>query len=964
MPIAHLKLIITALAVIIFNTTFAAEPKAPPLSERAMRVWTTNDGLAHNSVNHIMQDSNGYLWIATWQGPTRFNGRSFELFSEATGVPDPGSLFVGENPYTQAIISTGPRGGVTHFRDSETGGHWQPQPRVYDRVDYALFQSSQCTWYATVNTGVVRECDGQRETYTETDGLPSAETFHIVTDQQSRIWVGTDQGAAYFDPDLNTFKTLPELPKGASFGIVAAARDTIYISIDRSIFVVNGETLEVKQWPITYPSTVTELYQAPDKTVWVGTHEHGLTKLSTDALQMVSVENGLPNNHILSIFVDREETLWVGTHRGLVQFRKAQFHSHRAEDGLGFDYIRALAETADGSILIGGLGGVKQLKDEQVLPLNTDSKVVNESILSFALDSDQRLYIGTFTNGLYVLERGKQIAHYQELNGFPGDNIRDLLITREGFLYAATSLGVLQSKINHDGTLESPRYFGTKDGLPDEIIYSIHQTREGDILIGSMRGLSRLKDSNITQIDVSSVSNAEFVFGLHEDTSHIYAATDRGLLVFTKKTNSWQVFDADNGFPTIKFFDVVRDHEANLWLGSGRGLLFVEAENFERALHDDDPTTHIPNTFYQSHHGLASAQINTGGPAMLVAKNGELWVATSRGAGHYIPSQSKTILQSPPSPVIERVKVDGKAIFQDSYLAADSSRVEFQFAGLGFQYPESIQYRLQLAGYDNDWVYPSNSQLTVSYTELPPGAFIFQVQAAYPNGQWSDAATFTLHKLPTLWQRPLVWLALILGGLLLVGVGLRFRVYTITRSKERLQQLVREQTKSLEQLANQDSLTKLANRRAFDELLSQKVLQYGSQQPLALILMDLDHFKEVNDRYLHTTGDKVLQRVALLLKDSARGSDMIARWGGEEFAILVTGADAANVETICERIRTTIMHANLQDLARNLSVTGSFGAAICVPGESAANLIRRADKAMYRAKHGGRNRVEVAAGDE
>ncbi|MGQ4275623.1 diguanylate cyclase domain-containing protein [Pseudidiomarina sp. E22-M8] len=964
MHIAYKKVILGILAITFSITTAVAEPTAPPLSDRAIRVWTTTDGLPHNSVNHITQDSQGYLWIASWEGPVRFNGRSFQLFSQATGLPDPGSLYVAENPFTKQIISTGTRGGVSYFQSSPTGGHWLPQPRVFDRVDYALFTAPKCTWYGTVNTGVIRECDGTRTQYTETEGLPSATVLELEQDHQGRIWVGTDEGAAYYDAGQDVFRTLEQLPNGYSFGIVAAQDKQIYVSLDREIFVVDSEQLTVSKWPTRYPSTITELYQAPDATFWVGTHEHGLTRLTDATPQMMSVATGLPNNHILSIFMDREYTLWVGTHRGLVQFRQAQFHSHRAEDGLGYDYVRAIAETADGTVLVGGLGGVRRIKNETVLPLETTSKVINESILSFAIDREERLYIGTFTNGLYILENGQQIAHYNEMNGFPGNDIRGLLLASDGYLYAATSVGVLRSRINADGTLQPPNYFGADDGLPDEIIYAIHETHNGEILIGSMRGLSRLNNGQIERIDVSSVSDAEFIFGFYENTSHIYVASDRGLLVHTKGKDVWQLFDDDNGLPTIKFFDVTLDHEGNLWLGSGRGLVYIAAKDFDIALNDDNPATPLPHIFYDNHHGLASAQINTGGPPMLAARDGDLWAATSRGIGHYIPAQSATIRQTPPQPVIEQVTADGRAISPNTYLDATTRRVEFQFVGLGYQYPESIRYRVQLAGYDQDWVEPTRSQLNVSYTELPPRAFIFQVQTAYPDGEWSDAATFTLHKLPTLWQRPSIWIAVGLTLVLLFILGLRLRVYSVTRSKERLQHLVREQTKTLQKLAHQDSLTKLANRRAFDELLRQKVAQHGGQQPLALILMDLDHFKEINDRYLHTTGDQVLRRVALIIRESARESDMIARWGGEEFAILLSGAHAASLDTICERIRKAIMQADLHDLVNNLVVTSSFGGASYIPGETAASLIRRADKALYSAKHEGRNRTEIAPSDE
>ncbi|WP_198678727.1 ligand-binding sensor domain-containing diguanylate cyclase [Pseudidiomarina insulisalsae] len=926
-----------------------------------MRVWSAQHGLPHNSINHITQDSQGYLWLATWQGTVRFNGRTFTVFDRETQLPDAGSLFVGEHPYTHKVVASGARGGVAHYDPQSQ--QWRPLPRIFNRVDYVLFSNPECTWYGTVTNGVVRECDGLRRQFTVDEGLPSNTILHLAQDSHDRVWAGTDRGPAYFDHASQRFQVISALPNGRTFGIISEQQSgDIYLSVDRSLFRLSPDHLQPEPWPVTYPSTITELYQAPNDDIWVGTHEHGLTLLQSDAARMTTVDNGLPNNHILSIFADRENTLWVGTHRGLIQFRQAPFHSHRNEDGLGYDYVRALYPLHDGSLLVGGLGGIKRIKDEAVLPFAVDSQVQSASILTFAQDSARRLYVGTFTRGLYVLENGEERYHYDQNNGFPGNDVRSILLAADGYLYAATSQGVLRSRRSANGELEPPEYFGVAEGLPDEIIYAIHEAHNGEIWIGSMRGLSKLVNGSIERVDLSDVSNAEFIFGFHETSSHILIASDRGLLTYRKRTGTWQVFDEDNGLPFAKFFDVVLDHAGNLWLASGRGLLYVSAEHFDEALYDDDPATPVKATYYHSYHGLASAQVNTGGSPMLVDRNNHLWVATSRGVGHFIPEKFQVLQQSPPRPVIESVIADQESVAQSSYLSAETGRIEFQFAGLGFHYPEGIRYRVQLAGYDNDWVTPGTAQTRVAYTELPPGAYIFQVQAAYPEGQWSDAATFTFHKLPKLWQRPVVWLLTAVAVIVLIILAFRLRSYRLQRSKERLQKLVREQTKILEQLAHQDSLTGLANRRAFDELLRKKTA-HAEQQQLGLVLLDLDNFKDINDRYLHTTGDKVLQRVARVTKTAARNSDMIARWGGEEFAVLISDTDESQLQAICERMRNALLQSDLRDLVPGMDVSASFGAALHQPGESAASLIRRADKALYQAKSKGRNRTELADAD-
>lgn len=162
----------------------------------------------------------------------------------------------------------------------------------------------------------------------------------------------------------------------------------------------------------------------------------------------------------------------------------------------------------------------------------------------------------------------------------------------------------------------------------------------------------------------------------------------------------------------------------------------------------------------------------------------------------------------------------------------------------------------------------------------------------------------------------------------------------------------------LEELAGTDALTGVCNRRRFDELAAvevERARRYG--QPFALVLLDVDHFKHVNDRHGHEVGDAVLVALAGLLRAWIRGADNLARWGGEEFVILAPGIDVGGAERFAERLRAGIAAQELGPVGR---VTASFGVAQYRPGESLAELVTRADKALYRAKEGGRDRVDAA----
>jgi diguanylate cyclase (GGDEF)-like protein len=161
-----------------------------------------------------------------------------------------------------------------------------------------------------------------------------------------------------------------------------------------------------------------------------------------------------------------------------------------------------------------------------------------------------------------------------------------------------------------------------------------------------------------------------------------------------------------------------------------------------------------------------------------------------------------------------------------------------------------------------------------------------------------------------------------------------------------------------------DDLTDLANRRRFIESLGQEVARSARlETPLALVLFDLDHFKLVNDRCGHQVGDDVLRSAADVIRARVRETDLAARIGGEEFAVILPGTDLEGAVSLAENLRRDIsVGVELPD--DDLILTASFGVAEHHPGEPAETLIGVADRALYRAKAEGRNRVNAADGEQ
>ncbi len=184
----------------------------------------------------------------------------------------------------------------------------------------------------------------------------------------------------------------------------------------------------------------------------------------------------------------------------------------------------------------------------------------------------------------------------------------------------------------------------------------------------------------------------------------------------------------------------------------------------------------------------------------------------------------------------------------------------------------------------------------------------------------------------------------------------------ITETQKEVEQL-RKELKRSQQEAERDPLTGLFNRR-YLERYAQQLMEQGSCGDRFVVLVDIDHFKSFNDSYGHLVGDKVIQRVAALLNKAVIGDEVAVRFGGEEFLMLIKGSDIQKVVERAEKVRQLLQSVVLKDRRAEKDIrriTASFGIAGFRRGESRADWIERADKALYQAKEQGRNRVIVAA---
>jgi diguanylate cyclase (GGDEF)-like protein len=345
--------------------------------------------------------------------------------------------------------------------------------------------------------------------------------------------------------------------------------------------------------------------------------------------------------------------------------------------------------------------------------------------------------------------------------------------------------------------------------------------------------------------------------------------------------------------------------------------------------------------------------------------DGVMWIGGERGL-YRIDPRGVAEPRRQPAPAIRRVVDGNERVLFDGTIARTApattlphrfGRVRIEVAPLSYR--AKLQYQYRLDPIDSEWS-SWTDQAFLDYTNLGANDYTFRFRTRGAGGAISNEARWSFTVLaPWYATRWAFVLWVVLAALLLAAI-VWLRTRTLRLRARRLQSLVDEQTvmlrranDELERLSLADPLTGVANRRAFDRAIAEAWKRaVRHRRGLAVIMLDLDHFKVLNDSQGHTAGDECLRAVAKTMESAVRGNgdDVVARWGGEEFAVLLGDADADAAVAVAQRMRTNI---------EALGVTASLGVAVRANDADPTALIDRADRALYAAKRAGRNQVQV-----
>ncbi len=964
---------------------WALDP-ARKVDEYTIARWTMEDGLPHNLVHTISQDADGYLWAGTWEGAARFDGRRFTPYDAGTvqGLEVEGVRAITPHPQGGMVLSLGRVGpGVLRFHQ----GRWQRLPGQAGTLadvsvlrfgpDGALWIGTDHTLFRMTPTGELHEIGSTHPR------LANERVLAILPLPGGRALVGNRHGLFRIDGG-----------RASEWGREAGLPETSVLAIQASrwggILVGGGGgvwRLEAGRAQQITGERAEAMLEDRHGNLWISTLD-GLRRYAQGRYETLGERNGLMGRLAPALFEDRDGLLWVGTTNGLYRISDGPLFGLTRSSGLRDIYVRAIIERPGQGVWIGHPMGVDvwQAGQSRAVSLAFDGKT-DPSVLSMANARDGGLWIGTYDQGvIHLPATGSAQARpwrIDETHGLPSNHVRALLERADGSLWIGSNEGVT---VYRDGRIA--RHYDADDGLPKGNVYVLYETAQGVLWIGTSNGMAMMRrDGNVQRWEPMSDFPAVAAFDfLADPDSSLWIATDRGLLHW--RNGIFVQFDHRQGLPNNRLFRLLEDDNGDFWTSSNRGVFRISRAALTAV--ENHHLARLPVEAFTQADGLPSSQANgASAPAGWPMRDGKLWFATANGIGVIDPDDARRQRAQGITLVVEAVEADGVVLpLQEHYaLAADTRRVVIRFTGLNQRAPERLRYRYRMVGFDRDWIETDNGAAhDAVYTNLPSGKLRFEVQVMNAPADWSkpeDVVTraVVLDKAAPWWMRAwaVAMYAVLLGlmgwGVLLLAMRrhrhrqrrlealVDARTAELSDKNAQLEQAGEAHARLLEQLAYQarhDPLTRLANRRAGDMFLADALeVSRREGRPLCVALLDIDHFKAVNDRYGHAFGDDVLSQVAALAEQLVGHHEgvLIARYGGEEFLVcqqLPWSVARARLETL----REGIAQADIDTPdGGSLRCTVSIGVAELGAGQDLRDLLRIADERLYRAKQQGRNRL-------
>jgi len=910
------------------NTAFA--------SKLLYKKYNVSQGLLQSQIKSIVQDEEGGMWFGTVSGLSYYNGKHFINYKDP---PYPRSsvldLFRDSNGHIW-VATVGE--GVYVLKNGKIFRHYTKSDGLPSLRINRIMEKNGYIWLGTGN-GIVIIKDSIIDIIDSSDGLPDARVNSIVFDGEDNLWVGTVSGIyvmkdSKFIYPYNRFRNklfVHYLLRTKDGRILAATRYGIWIFNKGAVAHLG---------PPRIPSTfITHMVEGPHGSIYFTT-DRGLIKLYKNHIFHYKLENLYLNY----IYVDREQNIWIGTRGGgLLKLQNEAFTHYTLEDGLPDPAVISIKALGDTTLLVGTNKGMALKSGEKIRVFALQDGLPDMRVTSFSPLSKNRIFVGTW-KGIVIYEKGR--LYHNRLTRLVG-NLRVNCMEIMGdtlFLGTPSGLHFVSLTTKKQGTILKGKHdvtFITRDSKNNALLFiadgNVYSWREG--IIQKLNPAGYYQDLVYTTI-------------LTNDTA-IYAGTESGFFVI--KANKITKLGEKDGLSDFYVVALLDDKKGNIWIGTNRGINRFSGKDVK---------------IYNSTNGFTGEELITP-QSISLDSQGNIWFGAFTGLFSYNP-ELEFVDTVPPYTKITRIEINSNPVQSTKKflkLPGSRSSVKIEFVGLSFKDETDVTYSYRLLGYSDKWTKPSKEN-EITFINLKPGNYTFQVKSYNREGIPSrNVATYSFFIPAPLWQRPYFQVLSFIVFLLLLYALTQMRVKWVKRNEEKFKRMVREKTRELEQksyeleqLAITDPLTGLYNRRHLNDKIKMEIERSKRyRRKFSYLMIDVDGFKQINDTFGHTAGDDVLRIIAKIIKDHIREADFAARYGGDEFVILLPETSLKGALALAERIRSTVERTVFGLNEIEFSTTVSIGVFTYDKQEieTPEELLRIIDWALYRAKIMGKNRVEV-----
>ncbi len=982
------RLLLAALWV-VSGSAFAADDDSGVASERTLAVesYGLDAGLSQSSVISIAEDGNGFLWFGTQEGLHRFDGHRFDVLTHRPDNPD---ALISSTIDALAVdgderMWLGSNDAGIEVIDLETLERWRfatEQGLSHLRVvDVAVSPSGQSALIATA-AGVDRvDLAGQRVTnLLARDGLIGLARFG------ESDWLAADRDCALVFSDGP--KRQPDLPGSPECNAMTQAPDgTAWLATD------SGELLRVRPDEVSVVSPpigldggtawISSLYAEADGRLLIGDSKGGV--LAWDPARPSEYTRwrmDIGDSEVTRIFRDSAGVLWIGTfanglHRVLPLSETALASGAPASDEpitWPDEIVWAVRRDEYFSLLGTENGLFVQAADSetwQQLPA-----LAGIPILALAAEtSGDGYWVGSY-HGLWRWQPPE--APEPVVPGeLPDERITDL-VEHGGRLWITTQSGLA---VLADGRLQPDL---VPDVLRDPFLTTLRIDEDGSLWVGSNEnGVYRFRPGESSEhfFAGSRERSSSSIWAIHLEDDRVWLASfGGGLLQLDREGSVQRQITTADGLPNNVVYRLLRDPAGRMWLSTNQGLAVLEPESGQvQQLGRRD--------------GLVNQEFNAG--AAWQGDDGMLYFGGMDGVDSVASSEFS--FESPPArPVIDGLTIAHRQIgVLDAFdgldaalpyarklqLDHDNGIFALRMVALDFNAPGAARLRYRVEGLHDEWVQVHGPEAEFSVNYLSAGSYRLQVEAAGRDGQFRNAHALDIVLAPPPWRHPIAYALYVLGllGLLALIVWrvqrnmhnkrrqvevLHQQVAERTAELQRLNEELQQSNRKLDQATRRDPLTGLSNRRDFLDWMekARKNRDRRSRPRLLFLMIDIDDFKQINDQRGHAVGDRVLVAFGQRLGEFCRAEDILVRWGGEEFLLVVNDIDPARGAALAERICRAVSEQPLvTSNDEEVSVTCSIGYAAWPLLEQAGSpnswevSIDLADHALYTAKAAGKD---------